>query len=72
MHLDGPGVVETELTPAEGGLRYRYTGLRLLEHTGAKYFLVSDGWTPTYGVVFVLPADDPTMRLDFVRDHRGP
>lgn len=46
------------------------TGLRLLEHTGDKLFLVSDGWTPEYGVVFVLRDDDRTVRLDFVRDRR--
>jgi hypothetical protein len=72
LYLDGPGVDETRLPGPveEGGLRYRYAGLRLLEHTGGRYFLVSDGWTPTYGVVFVLDDGDETMRLDFVRDRR--
>ncbi len=72
LYLDGPGVDETQLPGPEedGGLRYRYEGLRLLEHTGGRYFLVSDGWTPTYGVVFVLEDGDDTMRLDFVRDRR--
>jgi hypothetical protein len=72
LYLDGPGVDETQLPgpDEDGGLRYRYEGLRLLEHTGGRYFLVSDGWTPTYGVVFVLEDGDDTMRLDFVRDRR--
>jgi hypothetical protein len=70
LHLDGPGVVETKLSGAEGDLRYRYGGLRLLEHTGGKYFLLSDGWTTTYGVVFVLADDDDSLRVDFVRDRR--
>jgi hypothetical protein len=72
LFLDGPGIDEAPLPgpDAEGALQYRYDGLRLLEHTGGRYFLVSDGWTPTYGVVFVLEADDDTIRLDFVRDDR--
>jgi len=72
LFLDGPGVDEDPLQGpnADGVLRYRYEGLRLLEHTGGRYFLVSDGWTPTYGVVFVLEAHDDTLRLDFVRDRR--
>lgn len=70
LHLDGPGVVESEVGAADETLRFRYTGLRLLEHTGGRYFLVSDGWTDTYGVVFVLQDDDPSIRLDFVRDRR--
>jgi hypothetical protein len=72
LFLDGPGVDEDPLPgpDADGALKYRYEGLRLLEHTGGRYFLVSDGWTPSYGVVFVLEADDDTIRLDFVRDRR--
>ena len=72
LFLEGPGVAEVALPgPAEdGALRYRYEGLRLLEHTGGRYFLVSDGWTPTYGVVWVLEGDDDTLRIDFVRDRR--
>jgi hypothetical protein len=70
LYLEGPGVTESELPGAEGDLRYRSTGLRLLDHTGGRYFLVSDGWSPTYGVVFVLPDDDTSVRLDFVQDYR--
>jgi hypothetical protein len=72
LFLDGPGVDVNPLPGpgADGALQYRYEGLRLLEHTGGRYFLVSDGWTPTYGVVFVLDGDDDTIRLDFVRDRR--
>lgn len=70
LHLDGPGVQELPLPHAEGEAAFRYEGLRLLEHTGDRYFLVSDGWTPTYGVLFVLPDDDADVRLEFVRDLR--
>jgi hypothetical protein len=70
LDLEGPGVVVAELPGADGDVNYRYTGLRFLEHTGGRWFLVSDGWSPTYGVVFVLPDDDTSLRLDFVRDYR--
>jgi hypothetical protein len=70
LYLEGPGVDETPLSQDEGDVRYRYRGLRLLEHTGGKYFLVSDGWRPEYGVVFVLRDDDESVRVDFVRDRR--
>jgi hypothetical protein len=66
LHLNGPGVVEQDL-PAEEGATYRYTGLRFVEHTGGNYFLVSDGWTRRYGVFFVLPDDNESMRFEFVR-----
>jgi hypothetical protein len=69
LHLVGPGVQEATLSD-EGAVHYRYRGLRLLEHTGGKYFLVSDRWTPEYGVVFVLHDDDRSVRLDFIRDQR--
>jgi hypothetical protein len=70
LHLEGPGVAETELAGGEGSPRYRYTGLRLLEHTGGTFFLVSDGWTTTYGVVSMLRDDDGSIRLDLIRDRR--
>lgn len=66
LHLTAPGVAEDKL-PSEGSAyKYRYRGLRLLDHTGGKYFLISDGWTGRDGVVVVLP-DDGKLRLEFVR-----
>lgn len=77
LHLEGPGVIETTLDAGDaadaggdGSVRYRYGGLRLLEHTGGKLFLVPEGWTRTYGVVFVIAEDNPGVRFDFVRDRR--
>lgn len=66
LHLDGPGVVE-QVVPGEGSNTYRYDGLRFVEHTGGNYFLVSDGWSPDYGVFFLLASDSPTTRYEFVR-----
>jgi hypothetical protein len=70
LHIDAPGAREEALPAEESAYSFRYVGLRLLEHTGGQYFLVSDGWTPDYGVVVALPADAP-IRLEFVRDRRG-
>jgi hypothetical protein len=67
LHLEGPGVAEESLSGEHSKLRYRYRGLRLLEHTGGRYLLVSDDWSRSYGVVFMLRDGDETVRLDFVR-----
>ncbi|MGZ4617612.1 MAG: hypothetical protein ACXV3F_02565 [Frankiaceae bacterium] len=68
LHINAPGV---DVQPLPGRpAKFRYTGLRLLEHTGGRYFLVSDGWTRKYGVVVVLRDDDSSLRLEFVRDLR--
>lgn len=48
----------------------RYAGLRLLERTGTSYYLISDGWTRTYGVLSIVPDDDAGVRVDLVRDDR--
>lgn len=39
---------------------------QLLENTGGKYFLVSDTWTRSTGVV-VVSRDDATTSLEFSR-----
>ncbi len=62
LNLVGPGVEESTL-PA-GAYRFRYTGLRLLEHTDRGYVLLSSGWTYRHGVVFVLP-QGPPLRFEF-------
>lgn len=68
LHLEGPGVTEQRVT-AEAGEEpgYRYGGLRFLDHSGGRYFLVSDGWSRERGVVLVLPAEDPGVQVQFVR-----
>lgn len=68
LHIDAPGVTSEPVGEGEPALT-RYTGLRLLERTGGRHFLVSDGWTPEYGVVVVLD-DRQDVRLEFVRDLR--
>jgi Predicted exporters of the RND superfamily len=72
LHLEGPGVFEHEFPGTDpDSMRYRYQGLRLFEHTGGRFFLISDGWTSSYGVVFMLRDGDESIRLDFVRDRRA-
>lgn len=66
LHLEGPGVNVEEL-PGPESTHYRYSGLRLLEYARETYFLVSDGWSSELGVVFVVPEDTPTLRIQFLR-----
>lgn len=68
LHIDAPGVTSHPVGDGESA-QTRYLGLRLLERTGGRHFLVSDGWTPEYGVVVVLD-DRDDARLEFVRDTR--
>jgi hypothetical protein len=69
LHIHAPGAKEERLPPRQSMYKYRYVGLRLLEHTGGRYFLISNKWSPRYGVVVMLADDDP-VRLEFVRDRR--
>ncbi|KOX24555.1 hypothetical protein ADK67_18490 [Saccharothrix sp. NRRL B-16348] len=63
LHITAPGACEEPL-PADGSrYRFRYLGLRLLTKVGAKYFLVSDGWTRDRGTVVVL-ADNDDIRVE--------
>ena len=70
LYIDAPGSHETKLDTADGKYRYRYGGLRLLDRTGDRYFLISDCWTPQYGVVLILPVQGD-LRYEFVRDTRS-
>jgi hypothetical protein len=64
LAITAPGSQESAITGANQAYRYRYTGLRLYEHTSGRYFLISDGWNPEEGVVIVLPASE-SIRLEF-------
>lgn len=69
LHIQAPGAKEERLPTEQSMYKYKYVGLRLLEHTGGHYFLISEQWSPRYGVVVMLADDDP-VRLEFVRDRR--
>lgn len=64
LFLAGPGVTETALTDPEAAYRYRYDGLYLLQQSGGRYFLLTDGWSDQQGRLVVLPAD-ASIRLEF-------
>jgi len=67
LHIEGPGVIETPLTEADGRYAYKYEGLHFLQRSGDKYFLVTAQWNGDKkwaGRLLVLP-DDNTIRLEF-------
>jgi hypothetical protein len=66
LHIDAPGVRTDIVGPEQTSFRFRYTGLRMMDRRGGKYFLVPANWTLAQGVVIVLP-DDGRIRLEFVR-----
>lgn len=69
LHIDIPGSDEEKLSAADSAYKFRYSGLRLLEHTGGHYFLVTDAWNPQSGAVVML-ADSTPMRVEFVLQGR--
>jgi hypothetical protein len=64
LQLTEPGVTMTRLTGDDTAYRFAYTGLYLLQRSGGKYFLLTDGWDRDEGRLVVLP-DDPDNRLEF-------
>ncbi|GAB3287595.1 hypothetical protein [Kineosporia babensis] len=69
LYLTAPGVGVTELPQTSGEPTYRYDGLRLLQHVGDRYFLISDGWSQSVGEMIELK-DEDSVRLQFSRLHR--
>lgn len=69
LGIEAPGVREERiatLDDEEGAMRYRTTGLRLLARSGARMFLLHEGWTAADGTVIVLP-DNEEVRWQFSR-----
>jgi hypothetical protein len=64
LHIEGPGVTANSLSAKEGEYAYRYSGLYLLQRSGDKYFLLTDGWTQHQGRLVVLP-DNSDIRVEF-------
>ena len=65
LHISAPGVIETKLYDEKGLETYRYDGLRLLERSGGKYFLLYDGWSRNQGRVILL-TDDAALRIELL------
>ncbi len=70
LFLGGPGVSEQALASRDSAYGYRYSGMRLLVHSGGRYFLLPDDWSRTAGNVAgnaIVLADGPTLRFEFGR-----
>jgi hypothetical protein len=65
LHVDAADVRETRMAGEEdSAFRYRYDGFFLLQRSGDKYFLLTDGWDVEEGRLVLLP-DSPAVRLEF-------
>jgi hypothetical protein len=64
LAISAPATHEATIRGATQVYHYRYTGLRLLGHTGGRYFLISELWKPRSGVIIVLE-DAPPLRFEF-------
>lgn len=64
MQIDAFGVDEAALEGSDSAYRYRYVGLYLLQRSGDKYFLLTDGWERDDGRLLVL-TDNESIRLEF-------
>jgi uncharacterized membrane protein YidH (DUF202 family) len=64
LHVDTPGVEESDLGASYAPYRFRYSGLRLLIRSGGKYFLLPSNWSPNNSVTVVVP-DTDAVRLEF-------
>jgi hypothetical protein len=64
LAIEVPGVRALRISEPDSRYRYRYSGLRLLIRSGAKYFLLPQSWTPRSGVTVVLP-DTDDLRVEF-------
>jgi hypothetical protein len=64
LQIEGPDVTEEPLPGSGGAYGYRYRGLYLLQRSGNKYFLLTDGWANEQGRLLVIP-DTTDIRLEF-------
>ena len=64
LHIEGPGVTTNQIGAVEGEYSYRYTGLFLLQRSGEKYFLLTEGWNNDEGRLLVV-ADTDAIRVEF-------
>jgi hypothetical protein len=64
LHIAGPGVRTTAFTEANSAYAYQYSGLYLLQRSGDKYFLLTDGWDTDDARLIVVP-DNAAIRVEF-------
>jgi hypothetical protein len=70
LHINAPGVVETRLGETDAAYLYKYEGLRLVQRSGNRYFLITDQWDVRHPRVLLLRESD-TIRLEFSRDRES-
>jgi hypothetical protein len=70
LGIDAPGVLEEKSSRGDTQYPYSYKGLRLLERSGSRYFLINDQWDKNQGRVIVLPETD-NIRMEFSH-HQSP
>lgn len=64
LGIAAPTVSRTALPGADAAYAYRYSGFFLLQRSGDKYFLLTEGWDEGNGRLVVLP-DSNSIRLEF-------
>jgi hypothetical protein len=64
LGLTGPGVSEEPCRHPDAAFSYRTEGLKLLQRSEGKYFLLPAGWSSDEGSVMVV-ADSEMVRLEF-------
>ncbi len=66
LQIEGPGVSKVWFSQDDSAYRYRYDGLRILQESGGKFYLMPVDWSLPDNKIIVLP-DDGTVRLEFTR-----
>jgi hypothetical protein len=62
LRLSGEGVVTTKL--GESGLRFRYSGLRLLIYSNERWFLLPENWHRSEQTPAIVLRDSTTIRVE--------
>lgn len=66
LNLSVPGVTETKLAEPDSAYSFKYEGMRLVQRSGNRYFLITDRWDLNQPRVLLLRESD-TVRLEFSR-----
>ncbi|WP_132188478.1 MULTISPECIES: hypothetical protein [Kribbella] len=70
IQIGGPGVNKYRISEPTSACGFRYDGLRLLQRTGNKYYLLPVGWRTVADGVIALP-DDGSVRFEFSNSGTG-
>jgi hypothetical protein len=65
LEIFGPGIALEQLGGSDSAFSFRYTGLRVLAHTGERWLLLPAGWTSTNdATIYLLPDYADNIRVD--------